>query len=96
MGLFNFGKKNKGYRCTQYALFNNTGFNAEEFINSFEKDRGIKLEIEVHNKNNIISLRFKIENAEFVWNVIILLDCSGEYRAEINDEAAGKTIESVK
>lgn len=66
MGLFNFGRKNKGYRCTQYALFNSTEFNSDEFINSFEKDWGIKLEAEVNNENNITSLNFKIDNIEFV------------------------------
>lgn len=83
MKLFKFGKKNKGYRCTQYGLFSQIDFNTYDFIHGFERDWGIKLEAEIHNENNIISLSFKIEDIEFVCSFM-----KGMYPDELPIKAA--------
>ncbi|WP_238917464.1 hypothetical protein [Clostridium sp. YIM B02555] len=66
MGLFKAGKKEEGYRCTQYALFDGIEFDPEVFIHGFEEDWGVKLDIEIRNEDKIKFLHFNIDKIQFV------------------------------
>ncbi|MBU5484384.1 hypothetical protein KQI86_08595 [Clostridium sp. MSJ-11] len=66
MRLFEVGKKKEGYKCVQYGLFNDAEFDAESFINGFEKDWGVKLEAEIRNDDMITHVNFNIDKIQFV------------------------------
>lgn len=66
MGLLGVGKKKEGYKCVQYGLFNDAEFDAESFIDAFEKDWGMKLDAEIRNDDMITHVNFDIDKIQFV------------------------------